>query len=116
MVTRLRELEALEDELTERLGQAPADLPDIHPNVAGIYRRKVERLAEALRRPEERDEAAEAIRGVIERITLTPGPGAARSTRRCTASSARSWNGRHAPAGRTKPTLPLRERREQSER
>lgn len=34
----------------------------------------MERLAEALRRPEERDEAAEAIRDVIERITLTPGP------------------------------------------
>lgn len=74
MVTRLRELETLEDELTERLGQVPADIPDMHPNVAGIYRRKVERLAEALRHPEERDEAAEAIRDVIERITLTPGP------------------------------------------
>ena len=50
------------------------DIPDIHPNVAGIYRRKVERLAEALQRPQERDEAAEAIRAHIEHITLTPGP------------------------------------------
>jgi site-specific DNA recombinase len=34
----------------------------------------VERLAEALQRPQERDEAAEAIRALIDRITLTPGP------------------------------------------
>ena len=48
--------------------------PDIHPNVADIYRRKVERLWDALRRPQERDQAAAAIRDLIERITLTPGP------------------------------------------
>lgn len=71
---RLRDLEAKQDELTERLSRAPVDLPDIHPNVAGIYRRKVERLAEALQHPLERDEASDAIRGLIERITLTPGP------------------------------------------
>jgi site-specific DNA recombinase len=33
----------------------------------------VERLAKALQNPQERDDAAEAIRGLIERITLTPG-------------------------------------------
>jgi site-specific DNA recombinase len=60
--------------LTERLSRAPVDIPDIHPNVARIYRRKVERLAEALQHPQERDEAAEAIRALIERITLAPGP------------------------------------------
>jgi DNA invertase Pin-like site-specific DNA recombinase len=73
MVVRLRELETREDELTARLSEAPVDLPDIHPNVAGVYRRKVERLAEALPRPQERDEAADAIRALIERITLRPG-------------------------------------------
>ena len=31
-------------------------------------------MAEALRRPEERDEASDAIRGLIEKITLKPGP------------------------------------------
>ena len=74
MLARLRELEAREDELTERLSRAPVDIPDIHPNVAGIYRRKVERLAEALQHPQERDEAADAIRALIDHITLTPGP------------------------------------------
>jgi len=73
MVTRLRELEAREDELRARLAHMPIEIPDVHPNVGGIYRRRVERLAEALQRPQERDEAAESIRGLIECITLVPG-------------------------------------------
>ena len=72
MVDRLRELEARQDELNERLSAAPADLPDIHPNIADVYRRKVARLADALDHPEDRDAAAAAIRGLIERIVLTP--------------------------------------------
>ena len=59
--------------IAERLAAVPADIPDIHPNIAIVYRRKVERLAEALADPRDRDEAAEAIRGLIERIVLTPG-------------------------------------------
>ncbi|MCY6379385.1 recombinase family protein [Hoeflea prorocentri] len=74
LADRLRKLEAEQDELTERLSNIHTDIPDIHPNVAGVYRRKVERLAEALQNPQERDEAAAAIRGLIERITLSPGP------------------------------------------
>ena len=72
-LARLRELEARQDELNERLSAAPADLPDIHPNIGNIYRRKVARLADALDHPEDRDVAASAIRGLIERIMLTPG-------------------------------------------
>ena len=73
MVDRLRELEARQDELEARLAAAPAAVPDVHPNIADIYRRKVERLAVALDNHGERDEAAAAIRGLIERIVLTPG-------------------------------------------
>ncbi len=73
MSDRLRDLEARQDEINERLATVPTDIPDIHPNIAGVYRRKVERLAEALADPRDRDEAAEAIRGLIERIVLTPG-------------------------------------------
>ena len=73
MVDRLRELEARQDELTARLAAASATLSDVHPNIAGIYRGKVERLAAALDHPRERDEVATAIRGLIERIVLTPG-------------------------------------------
>jgi len=57
-MTRLHELEAKPDELTERLSRAPMDIPDLHPNVAAIYRRKVERLAVAPQHLQERDEAA----------------------------------------------------------
>src|SRR5215471_6585564 len=71
---RLRELEARQDEITQRLSAAPAEIPDIHPNIADIYRRKVARLAEALNHPEDRHEATAALRGLIERIVLTPGP------------------------------------------
>ena len=73
MMDRMRELEARQDEIAERLAAAPVDIPDIHPNIAIVYRRKVERLAEALADPRDRDEAADAIRGLIERIVLTPG-------------------------------------------
>ena len=72
MVDRLRELEARQDELNERLAAVPTDLPDIHPNIADIYRRRVARLADALDHPEDRDAAALAMRGLIERIVLTP--------------------------------------------
>ena len=42
--------------------------------MSGIYRKKVERLTEALNNPEDRNEAAEAIRALVEKITLRPGP------------------------------------------
>src|ERR1700722_9237177 len=74
MTERMRELEAREDVLKALLAEEPADIPDIHPNVSGIYREKVERLTEALNTPEDRNEAAEAIRALVEKITLRPGP------------------------------------------
>ena len=49
------------------------DSPDIDPNIAELYARKVARLAESLRHPDDRNEAADAIRGLIEKITLSPG-------------------------------------------
>jgi site-specific DNA recombinase len=69
-VARLRDLEAREDDLNARLSTAPVELPALHPNIADIYARKVARLAEALNQPDER---LEAIRGLIEKIVLTPG-------------------------------------------
>jgi hypothetical protein len=74
MTDRMRELEAREDVLKTLLAQEPTDIPDIHANVSGIYRKKVERLTEALNNPEDRNEAAEAIRALVEKITLRPGP------------------------------------------
>jgi len=42
--------------------------------VSGIDRKTVERLTEALNAPEDRSEAAETIRALVEKITLRPGP------------------------------------------
>ena len=70
---RLHKLEARKEELTKRIATVPPEIPAIHPNVAGVYRRKVARLAKALSKPEERDAAAAAIRGLIDGIVLTPG-------------------------------------------
>jgi hypothetical protein len=59
LTDRLRKLETRQDTLKERLVRAPEPLPEIHPNVAHVYRSKVERLHltadkvdEALRRLE----------------------------------------------------------------
>ncbi|MGL4288103.1 MAG: hypothetical protein ACRCVA_17275 [Phreatobacter sp.] len=70
---RLTGLEKKQDGLTARLTDVPQDVPDIHPNIAESYRRRVERLTEALSHPEDALEAADAIREVIDRIVVTPG-------------------------------------------
>jgi len=73
LLDRLTELETRQDELTVRLSQAPADAPVIHPNIANLYRRKVERLSEALGHPGDASEAAMALRELIDRIVISPG-------------------------------------------
>jgi len=70
---RLTELEARQDELYARLSEAPTDLPDIHPNIGDNYRRRIERLTEALNHPDDAREAADALREVIDRIVISPG-------------------------------------------
>ena len=70
---RLTELEAKQDSLTAHLSNGPQDVPDIHPNISEAYRRRIERLTEALSHPDDALEAADAIREVIDRIVITPG-------------------------------------------
>jgi site-specific DNA recombinase len=79
MKTRLAELEAEKTALTARQ-RLPRPNPkiSIHPNLGAVYRREVEELESLLSEGDERDEAMELIRSLIERITLTPrskGPG-----------------------------------------
>jgi hypothetical protein len=69
---RLTELEAKQDELRNHLAQAPATTPDIHPNISETYRRRIDRLIEALSHPDDAPEATDAIREVIDRIVITP--------------------------------------------
>jgi hypothetical protein len=99
---RLRELEAQQDEITEHIARAPVDIPDIHPNVADIYRRKVAQLADALNHPDDRHEATAALRGLIERIVLTPGGkrGELHATLHGELGTIMEWIGRTKPAGK----------------
>ena len=73
MKARMDELERQKAEITERLAQAPADTPDVHPNVANIYRKNVVRFTAALDDPDGGREAAQALRSLIGEIVLTPG-------------------------------------------
>ncbi len=74
MKEKMTGLEARKDELIALLADAPADTPDIQPSASAIYAKKVAKLTEALNRPHDRLEAAEALRELIEKIVLTPGP------------------------------------------
>ncbi|WP_182522734.1 recombinase family protein [Ochrobactrum sp. RH2CCR150] len=74
MKAEMDTLEARKVELTELLADAPEDTPDILPSASAIYAKKVSALVKALNRREERQEAAETLRGLIEKISLTPGP------------------------------------------
>jgi hypothetical protein len=49
----------------------PQSVIRLHPNLPALYRRKVANLAVALNEPGIASEAAEIMRGLIERIVLT---------------------------------------------
>ena len=66
-------LEARKAELTALLADAPADTPDILPSASAIYAKKVAALTKALNQKEERQEASQELRALIEKIVLTPG-------------------------------------------
>jgi len=73
MKARMSELEQQKAEIEKRLEDAPADLPDVHPNIAEHYRAKVVRLAETLAEPEANVETREGIRSLIGEVVMTPG-------------------------------------------
>lgn len=73
MKARMDELERQKAEITARMAEAPADVPDVHPNIANLYRLRVERFAEALDDPYGGRQAAAALRSLIGEIVLTPG-------------------------------------------
>ncbi|QNG47753.1 recombinase family protein [Sphingobium yanoikuyae] len=73
MKARMAELERQKAEITARMAQAPQAIPDVHPGIAEIYKREMQRFTQALEDPETRLDAADAIRSLIERIVLHPG-------------------------------------------
>lgn len=73
MKARMAELERDRAEITVRLAEAPPHIPDVHPAIAEIYRRKVARLTETLEDPETRLDASSDIRSLVGKIVLHPG-------------------------------------------
>jgi site-specific DNA recombinase len=68
----LKTLEARKAALEQEIETAPPPAPRIHPNVAELYRRKVESLHEALNAKDTKTEATEILRGLIETINVRP--------------------------------------------
>jgi site-specific DNA recombinase len=73
MKARMAELERQKAEIETRLRDAPADLPDVNPNIAEVYRRRVERLADTLADGETGHEAVAALRSLVGDVVLRPG-------------------------------------------
>jgi site-specific DNA recombinase len=73
MKARMGELQQQKAEIEAWLAEAPADLPDIHPNIAEHYRAKVIHLAETLAGSESNGEAREDIRSLVGEVVITPG-------------------------------------------
>jgi site-specific DNA recombinase len=69
---RLDELEARRSEIEQGLASAPTTPVRLHPNLAQVYRQKVEQLQRALDDPEIRDEAVQILRGLIEYVSIGP--------------------------------------------
>jgi site-specific DNA recombinase len=68
-------LEAQQTELRARKDRSAQPPPLLHPNMADLYREKVTQLARGLEYEESRTAAAEALRGLIDAIVLTPQEG-----------------------------------------
>jgi len=67
---KLDDLESRKAALEQALAAEPPPTVRLHPNLAQVYRAKVERLHEALTDPALRDEALGLLRGLIERLVL----------------------------------------------
>ncbi|KGJ03415.1 Site-specific DNA recombinase [Paracoccus halophilus] len=101
-------LEARKTELTALLADARDDTPDILPSASAIYAKKVSTLTKALNHKEERQKAAETLRGLIEKIVLTPGPerGEIYATLHGELSTILVWTERQAIGKSAKTTKP----------
>ena len=69
---RMIELEARQKELEALIATTEEEPVLIHPNMANVYKEKLARLTEALTDDKRRAEAVETIRGLIDKIALTP--------------------------------------------
>ena len=67
-------LEERQKQLEEQLVNSKEEPVLIHPNMGKVYRKQVADLATALNDKNGRTEAAEILRGLIDRIVITPDP------------------------------------------
>jgi len=72
---KIKELQNQQTKFKERLDNASDPEPLIHPNLAEIYRAKVENLSALLVDPQRKSEAFEIIRGLIDEVCLVPDNG-----------------------------------------
>ena len=73
MKVRLAELEAEKASLvTQQARREVVPNVSVHPNLAAVYRKKVEELESLLENADHKDEAMELIRSLIDKIVLTP--------------------------------------------
>jgi len=72
---KLKELEAEKARHENALNAAPEDKPLLHPNLAAIYRARIENLETALRDPHHDREAFDVVRGLVEEVRIIPAGG-----------------------------------------
>ncbi|WP_271593818.1 recombinase family protein [Bradyrhizobium sp. CCBAU 65884] len=65
-------LEARKAELVDLLANAEEPPPLLHPNMAEIYHQRVATLYQSLQSEDERAEAAQVCRSLVDRVTLAP--------------------------------------------
>jgi site-specific DNA recombinase len=70
--TKLKELEATRINLQQKLNNASDPEPLIHPNLAEVYRAKVENLSSLLEDPASKAKAFDIIRSLIDEVRLVP--------------------------------------------
>ncbi len=102
-------LEARKAELTNLLAESPPDAPDMLPSAGRLYAKRVARLTDALNMPEDRVEASEALRGLIEKIVLRPGTGRSEleATLYCDLGNILAWIERQEAKRPGKPNTPI---------
>ena len=75
IVDDMKRLEARKTELSRLLASAAEPPPLLHPNMAEIYRQRIDQLYEALQEDPERGKAAEMFRSLVDQVTLMPDDG-----------------------------------------
>ena len=68
--SRLEDLEHRKSDLEAQITNVPPPAPVLHPNLAELYRRKVQNLHTCLNNPGDRTEATEILRDLIEVIKV----------------------------------------------